>query len=183
MADTEHRRARRRVDAVEEPEEGGFPLRVLEDALRAGRYAVVLAWVERAGAARADHERKPRGKRRHGEASAHVVADDPDRRRPGAALPRVVRVVEEALHDRRVPEIRVAVVHVENRHVHEALLRRRFVAGCVHPDVGEPEPRRNHDLGAWNRCMDSRGSRILAQTFSSLSVRVMRLRTASVGVV
>ncbi len=119
----EHRRVRGREHAVEEPEEGSFPSGILEDALRAGRDAVVLARVEGAGTARADDERKPRGERRHREAPAHVVAENPDRRRAGAALPHVVRVVEETLHDRRVPEIRVAVVHVENRDVHEALLR------------------------------------------------------------
>src|ERR1035438_6366185 len=73
MTDAEHRRARAREHAVEEPEERSFPLGVLEDALRAGRYAVVLARVERAGSARADHERKPRGERRHRETSTHVV--------------------------------------------------------------------------------------------------------------
>ena len=60
MADPEEGRALRADHGVEEPEERRLPGRVLVDALRARRHAVVLARVERPGAARPDDEREPR---------------------------------------------------------------------------------------------------------------------------
>ena len=72
-------------------------------------------------------------------------------RTPGRSRSRSCRsscaIVQEALDDRGVPEVRVAVVHVEDRDVHEARLRRRLVARRVAPARSESdEPRRDDDL-------------------------------------
>ncbi len=130
MAHGEERGLRVRADRVEEPERGLLPRRVLEDALGPRRDPVVRARVDVAGAARCRGTacgglRGPRGG--HPTGARRTRGLGPCSPASSSAPIASHERVEDGVHERVVPEVRPAVVHVEHGDVDRPRVLRREV--------------------------------------------------------
>ncbi len=125
------------ADLVEEREQARLPGRVLADALRALARAVVAMGIDVARTPRADVDREAsaRGVRNHvalPDLEGQGADAQPGRLEDGG---QVAGGVLHGVHDRVVPEVRPAVVHVQDGDVDRGLVGGRQVGRGFHAHV------------------------------------------------
>jgi hypothetical protein len=137
VAHGQERRIGGGADAVEQREQRSLPRRIFLDALRAVGVPVVAVRVDVAGSAGAEVDRETAaGPLRDHVAPPHLERDgadtQPHRVQHGGE---VAGGVLDGVHEGVVAQVRIPVVHVEDRDVDHPLVGRGYVARGLHAHV------------------------------------------------